>query len=47
LPDALWVFHRSVLDGPAAATLTARVRNRNQRTEIPNSQQGNLGLSGT
>jgi hypothetical protein len=35
------------LKAPAAATLVARVRDRNHQAAIPNSQQGNLGFSGT
>jgi hypothetical protein len=47
LPDGPWVFQRRVLDTPAAATLIARVRGRNQQAAIPTSQQGHLGLSST
>lgn len=47
LPDGPWVFQRRVLEAPAAATLVARVRERNQPAAIPNSQQGALGFSGT
>jgi DNA invertase Pin-like site-specific DNA recombinase len=42
-----WVFQRSVLETPAAATLIARVRDRNHQVEIPRSQQERLGFSGT
>jgi hypothetical protein len=33
LPDGPWVFQRHVLDTPAAATLIARVRDRNQQAD--------------
>jgi hypothetical protein len=46
LPDGPWVFQRRVLEAPAAATLVARVRDRNQ-VAIPSPQQGDLGFSGT
>ena len=44
LPDGPWVFQRSVLNTPAAATLIARVREQNHQAEIPSSQQGTLGF---
>jgi DNA invertase Pin-like site-specific DNA recombinase len=47
LPDGPWVFHRQALEAPAAAALVARVRNRNHRPVIPNSQQRALVFSGT
>jgi hypothetical protein len=47
LPDGPWIFQRRLLKAPAAATLVARVRDRNHQAAIPNSQQGNLGFSGT
>ena len=47
LRDGPWVLQRRALDTPAAATLVARVRGRNHQATIPNSQQGNLGFSGT
>jgi hypothetical protein len=47
LRDGPWVFQRRVLHTPAAATLVARVRDRNHQAAIPNSQQGHLGFSGT
>jgi Helix-turn-helix domain len=47
LRDGPWVFQRRALEGPAAAALVARVRERNQLAAIPNSQQGALGFSGT
>jgi DNA invertase Pin-like site-specific DNA recombinase len=46
-PDGPWVFQRRALEGPTAAALVARVRERNQPAAIPNSQQGALGFSGT
>jgi hypothetical protein len=45
LADGPWVFRRSALETPAAATLVARVRRRTQDVAIPNSQQGTLGFS--
>jgi hypothetical protein len=45
LADGPWVFQRSALDTPAAATLLARVRRRTQEVAIPNSEQGTLGFS--
>jgi hypothetical protein len=45
LADGPWVFKRSVLETPAAATLVARVRRRTQEVTIPSSQQGTLGFS--
>jgi Bacterial regulatory protein, Fis family len=47
LRDGPWVFQRRVLETPAAATLVARVRDRNHQAAIPNSQQGDLGFSST
>jgi DNA invertase Pin-like site-specific DNA recombinase len=47
LRDGPWVFQRRALHTPAAATLVARVRDRNHQAAIPNSQQGHLGFSGT
>jgi len=44
LPDAPWVFQRSVLESDAATRLVARVR-RNREAAIPTSQQGTLGFS--
>jgi len=46
LADGPWVFKRSVLETPAAATLVARARRRAQQVTIPSSQQGTLGFSG-
>jgi hypothetical protein len=45
LADGPWVFQRSVLETPAAATLVARVRCRKQEVTIPSAQQGTLGFS--
>jgi hypothetical protein len=47
LPDGPWVFHRQALDAPAAAALVARVRDRNHRPAVPNSQQRALMFSAT
>jgi DNA invertase Pin-like site-specific DNA recombinase len=47
LADGPWVFRRQVLQGPAGATLVARVRGRNHQAAIPNSQQRDLGFSST
>jgi len=47
LRDGPWVFQRRVLEAPAAATLVARVRDRNHQAAIPNSEQGDLGFSST
>jgi DNA invertase Pin-like site-specific DNA recombinase len=47
LLDGPWVFQRLALDGPAAAALVARVRERNQPAAIPNSRQEALGFSST
>lgn len=47
LPDGPWVFHRQALEAPGAAALVARVRDRNHRPAIPNSQQRALVFSGT
>jgi hypothetical protein len=47
LRDGPWVFQRQALDGPAAAALVARVRERNQPAAIPNSRQEALGFSST
>ena len=47
LPDGPWVFHRQALEAPAAVALVARVRDRNHRPVIPNSQQRALVFSGT
>jgi DNA invertase Pin-like site-specific DNA recombinase len=47
LPDGPWVFHRQALEAPAAAALVARVRGRNHRPAVPNSQQPALVFSGT
>ena len=43
--DGPWVFKRSVLETPVAATLVARVRRRTQEVAIPTSQQETLGFS--
>jgi DNA invertase Pin-like site-specific DNA recombinase len=45
LADGPWVFKRSVLETPAAATLVARVRGRTQEVTIPSAQQETLGFS--
>jgi len=45
LADGPWVFKRSVLETPAAATLVARVRGRTHEVTIPSAQQGSLGFS--
>jgi DNA invertase Pin-like site-specific DNA recombinase len=45
LADGPWVFTRSVLETPAAATLVARVRRHTHEVTIPTSQQGTLGFS--
>jgi hypothetical protein len=45
LADGPWVFKRSVLQTPAAATLVARVRRRAQEVTIPSSEQGTFGFS--
>jgi hypothetical protein len=45
LPDGPWVFKRSVLETEAAATLVARVHQRNHEPAIPNPQQRTLGFS--
>jgi DNA invertase Pin-like site-specific DNA recombinase len=47
LPDGPWVFRRQALDTPAAAALVARVRDRNHRPAVPDSQQPALVFSGT
>jgi len=47
LPDGPWVFHRRVLDAPAATSVVARVHDRNRLAAIPHSQQGDLGFSST
>jgi hypothetical protein len=47
LADGPWVFRRQVLEGPAGATLVARVRGRNHQAAIPNPQQRDLGFSST
>ena len=47
LPDGPWVFHRQALEAPTAAALVARVRGRNHRPAVPNSQQPALVFSGT
>jgi hypothetical protein len=47
LPDGPWVFQRQALEAPAAATLVARVRDRNHQAAIPNSQQRALVFSRT
>jgi DNA invertase Pin-like site-specific DNA recombinase len=44
--DGPWVFKRSVLETPVAATLVARVRRRTHEVAIPTSQQETLGFSG-
>jgi hypothetical protein len=45
LADGPWVFRRTVLETPAAATLVARVRRRTPEGTIPNAQQATLGFS--
>ena len=45
LSDGPWVFKRSILETPAAATLVGRVRRRTREAAIPNSQQRTLGFS--
>jgi DNA invertase Pin-like site-specific DNA recombinase len=45
LADGPWVFQRTVLETPAAATLVARVRRRTHEGTIPNAQQETLGFS--
>ena len=45
LADGPWVFKRSGLETPAAATLVAHVRRRTQEVTIPNAQQRTLGFS--
>lgn len=47
LRDGPWVFQRCVLETPAAATLVARVRDRNHPAAIPHAQQGDLAFSST
>jgi hypothetical protein len=47
LREGPWVFQRQALEGPAAAALVARVRERNRPAAIPNSQQTALEFSGT
>ena len=45
LSDGPWVFQRSVLETPSAATWVARVRRRSREVAVPTSEQGTLGFS--
>jgi helix-turn-helix protein len=45
LADGPWVFKRSALETPAAATLVARVRRQGQQPTIPSSEQPTFGFS--
>ena len=44
LADGPWVFKRTALETPAAATLVARVRLRTE-VALPSAEQGTLGFS--